>query len=218
MIRHVRKGPSVVNRKPDARQRWLDAGLRVLAEEGAERLRIDRLAALLGVTKGSFHHHFDGADGFKSELLTYIEQIFTDTLNAAISSLGASGDARATMAHLTALLAPERNTLYRPELERAVRAWASWDSDVREMQARVDAARVSALQRVWRPHVGDDSAARIAALLPYLVAVGATVIVPAVTAGELQRVYETLLPLVPSAPELTPSRPKKHHSNDQEDK
>jgi AcrR family transcriptional regulator len=204
----------MVNRKPGARQRWLDVGIRVLAQEGAERLRVDHLAALLGVTKGSFHHHFDGSEGFKTELLAYIEQLSIDTLNGAINALGPSENANATMAHLTALVGPTDNTIYRPELERAVRAWATSDPDARETQARIDAARVEALQRVWRPHVADDAAARVAALLPYLVAVGAATVVPPVAADELQRVYEMLLPLVPASAELTVPQELSHRSRD----
>lgn len=43
------------------REAWLAAALDVLAEEGQAKLRIDKLAGDLGVTKGSFYHHFDGA-------------------------------------------------------------------------------------------------------------------------------------------------------------
>jgi hypothetical protein len=45
-----------------------------------------------------------------------------------------------------------------------------------------------------------DDAARVAAVLPYLIAVGAATIVPALAADELQRVYEMLLPLVATGP------------------
>jgi AcrR family transcriptional regulator len=190
----------VVNRKPDARLGWLDTGLHVLASEGADALRIDHLAKLLGVTKGSFHHHFAGAGGYKKELLAHFERIAIDALNTAIGEVEAAGDAQATMAHLTSLVATIKDRIYWPELEVAIRAWATSDSEVRETQERVDSARLAALQRIWRPHVADDAAARVAALLPYLVAVGATSIVPPVAADELQRVYELLLPLVPGRP------------------
>jgi AcrR family transcriptional regulator len=191
----------MVNRKPDARQSWLDTGLHVLASEGADGLRIDRLATLLGVTKGSFHHHFNGAGGYKKELLAHFERLAIQALDAAIGDVEKTGDAHATLAHLTALVAPTKGRIYWPELEVAIRAWATSDSDVRETQERVDSARLAALQRIWRPHVADDAAARVAALLPYLVAVGATTVVPPVAADELQRVYELLLPLVPSGAE-----------------
>ena len=39
---------------------------------------------------------------------------------------------------------------------------------------------------------------RLSALLPYLLAVGAAVVVPPVAADDLRRLYEMLLPLVPT--------------------
>jgi AcrR family transcriptional regulator len=178
-----------------ARDRWLNEGLDVLESEGAAGIRIDRIAARLGLSKGSFHHHFDGADGFKRDLLAHFEQHAIATLETAIGDGGAPGDARAILSHLTDLLHPGSG-FYRPKLEVAVRAWATWDAEVGAVQARIDAARLAALQRVWRPHVDSDEAARAAALLPYLIAVGASV-VPAVEAEALQDVYRILLPLVP---------------------
>lgn len=179
-----------------ARDRWLNEGLDVLESDGAAGVRIDRIAARLGLSKGSFHHHFDGADGFKRDLLAHFEELTIATLEGAIHDAGAPGDARAILTHLTELVQPSSG-FYRPKLDVAVRAWATWDAEVGAVQARIDAARLEALQRVWRPHVDSDNAARVSALLPYLIGVGATVTVPPIGAQELQDVYRILLPLVP---------------------
>ncbi|UXA18467.1 TetR/AcrR family transcriptional regulator [Mycobacterium sp. SMC-4] len=183
--------------RTDARQRWLDAGIQMLAGEGAEAVRIDRISARLKLSKGSFHHHFDGAAAYKRELLAYYEKMATDGLEHAIDDASATGDVHATLTRLTQFVVPDRPGLYQPELEVAVRAWATWDRDVQAVQARIDRARLAALQRVWRPFVGTDGEARLAALLPYLVAVGAAVVVPPIDANELRGVFELLLPLVP---------------------
>ncbi|MCK0173476.1 TetR/AcrR family transcriptional regulator [Mycolicibacterium sp. F2034L] len=188
----------MVNRT-NTRQRWLDAGLTALEEEGAAGVRIDRIAARLGLSKGSFHHHFDGADGYKRELLSHFEALSTGALEQAIDGVGPPGDARAVLSALTAAIGAGRPDLYRPKLEVAVRAWATSDPEVQAVQSRIDAARLAALQRVWRPHTDDDAQARTAALLPYLVALGASVLEPPVSAEELNRVYELLLPLVPNS-------------------
>jgi AcrR family transcriptional regulator len=185
-----------------ARDRWLDEGLAVLATEGAQGVRIDRLAARLGLSKGSFHHHFSGADGYKANLLAHFERISVDALTQAIAGSEASdnttpGDAHTILARLTELVQPGGAGLYRPELDVAVRAWSTWDPDVRAVQARIDAARLAALQAVWAPHSASNEEARVAALLPYLLAVGASVVLPPVDADELRRIYALLLPLVP---------------------
>jgi AcrR family transcriptional regulator len=187
----------------EARDRWLDEGLVVLAAEGAAGVRIDRIAARLGLSKGSFHHHFEGAEGFKRALLARFEEHSIGAVEAAIADAEAEPDAtpRDVLERLTRLVgaggAGGADRLYRPALEVAVRAWATSDPEVQAAQARVDAARLAALQRVWRPLVATDAQARQAALLPYLVAVGAVVLAPPVAPEELRGVFELLLPLVP---------------------
>jgi AcrR family transcriptional regulator len=180
-----------------ARDRWLDEGLRVLAEDGASGVRIDRIAARLGLSKGSFHHHFDGAEGFKKDLLAHYEQLTIQVLEEGIRSAGPDASARAVLGALTSMVRDDGLELYRPELDVAIRAWATSDPDVRAVQGRIDAARVDALESVWRPAAKDAASAHHSALLPYLLAVGASVMVPPVTADELRRLYELLLPLVP---------------------
>jgi AcrR family transcriptional regulator len=181
-----------------SRERWLDEGLAVLAEEGPPGLRIDRLAARLGVTKGSFHHHFAGAAGFKAALLEHYEEQAGRAIHDAIADRRAEGT-RATLAWLTEL-ATRDGELRRERLDTAVRAWAQSDPAVRETQARIDAATIGALQAAWRPLVGSDADARAAALVPYLVSLGAQATVPPIESDDLRAVYALLLDLVPQDP------------------
>ena len=88
--------------------------------------------------------------------------------------------------------------LYRPELDVAVRAWSTTDPEVRAVQQRIDTTRIDALARVWGRAVPDAAEARRSALVPYLLAVGAAVVVPPVEVDDLRRLYELLLPLVPT--------------------
>jgi len=62
------------------RVEWLDAGLDLLATEGAPAVTIERLTGELGVTKGSYYHHFKSAGGYKTALLEYFEAQFTARL------------------------------------------------------------------------------------------------------------------------------------------
>ncbi|WP_371784973.1 hypothetical protein [Streptosporangium subroseum] len=182
-----------------ARDRWLNEGLRALAEEGAAGIRIDRIAVRLNLSKGSFHHHFDGVEGYKKALLAHFENLSIEMFENAIAEVGESAGAREILAQLTKLVRPGGTGLYRPELDIALRAWATWDADVRAVQTRLDEARLSALQRVWRSAVASDEEARMAALLPYLLAVGATVVFPPVDADQLRDIFEILLRHVPDS-------------------
>lgn len=168
----------------------------MLASEGAGGVRIDRIAARLGLSKGSFHHHFAGADGYKRDLLAHYESLTVGALESAIDEVG-HASVPAVLEALTGLIRPDGPGLYRPELDVAVRAWSTSDPEVREVQQRIDAVRIDALTRVWRRARPEADDARLSALLPYLLAVGAAVVVPPVPPDDLRRLYEMLLPLVP---------------------
>jgi len=173
---------------------WLRAGLAALAKDGANGLRIDQLCQQLGVSKGSFHHHFAGAGDFKRSLLGAYEDLLVESLDQAIDQTAAATP-RAALAGLTAAIT-NTSGFYRPELEVAMRAWAFSDAEVRAVQARVDQRRLESLHRIWSKILDDHDAAYTAALVPYLVGIGASLIQPPTPADQLQRVYELLLELV----------------------
>jgi AcrR family transcriptional regulator len=178
-----------------AKSDWLQAGLAALAEEGANGLRIDRLCRQLAVSKGSFHHHFAGAGDFKRSLLAAYEDLVVESLDQVIDQ-AEGATPQAALARLTAAIT---NTpgFYRPELEVAMRAWAFSDADVRAVQERVDERRLQSLHGIWAKILDDPAAAYTAALLPYLVGIGASLIQPPTPREQLQRVYELLLGHVP---------------------
>src|SRR5579884_2605293 len=53
------------------RTAYLECALDVLAESGADGLTIAELCGRLGVTKGSFYHHFAGMGEFVTALLAF---------------------------------------------------------------------------------------------------------------------------------------------------
>ena len=174
---------------------WLAAGLEVLANDGAPAITIERLCRRLGVSKGSFHHHFDGIAGFREALLAAYEQRVTSAFDHAIEAF-ADQPPQATLLGLTAGLSGPAST-YDPRFEVAMRSWAYSDPGAQAVQRRIDQARIAALEQVWAEITDDPEQARVSALLPYLVAVGASLVLPPIEADELRRVYELLRGLVP---------------------
>ena len=79
-----------------------------------------------------------------------------------------------------------------------MRAWAFSDSQVRAVQERVDRQRLESLEGIWSRILDDPQAVHTAALLPYLVGIGASLVQPPTPPNELRRVYELLLGLVPN--------------------
>jgi AcrR family transcriptional regulator len=114
-------------------QAYFEEALRLLAREGRNGLRIGRLCAALGVTSGSFYHHFGSWEGFVSALLEHWEREETARL---VELVNASDDAleRVTRMKYLALTVPH-------EAETAIRAWAHGDERVAVVQARVDQQR-----------------------------------------------------------------------------
>ena len=183
----------------EARQRWLDEGVEMLTQEGgAGALRIDRIAPRLGLTRGSFYHHFKGAADFKRELLDHLEKrqlgAFSEVIAEERSDEGRT--AHETTASLISRLAAARSRLRRPRLEAALRAWALTDPDAARTQAAIDEGRLEMIRSVWRQVTDDEDEVRMAALLPYVIAIGSSAIMPPLSDEDLALLYERIVALV----------------------
>ncbi|HMA36907.1 MAG TPA: TetR/AcrR family transcriptional regulator [Chloroflexia bacterium] len=166
---------------------WLAAGLHVLVAVGAEGLTVDGLCRRLGVTKGSFYHHFANHHAYTEALLAYWEQEHTLTI---IRLSEQAPDPAARLAQLTRLVAAAA-----PELEIAIRAWALRDPFVRAYQARIDRLRLAYLQEVCLPLARDPEHAAVLARLLYSVYIGAHQMVPPLSADEQHQINVELLGL-----------------------
>jgi AcrR family transcriptional regulator len=156
---------------------WLDAGLVLLAEQGAPAVTIERLTERLGLSKGSFYHHFKGMGGYRTALLEHFE---TERTTRFVEQAEGAGEDRLSVL-LSLVLAPGPG----PELEIAVRAWALQDAEARAVQERVDATRVAYLTEIS----GDADLAQAL----YLVVVGAGQVVPPLTGRGLKNALEFVL-------------------------
>jgi AcrR family transcriptional regulator len=173
------------------RDRWLNEGMAVLAEQGAGGVRVDRIAARLGLTKGSFHHHFDGIADYHRALWARYESDSIDAIGRAVTAVADLPPERAVM-DLPAHVA------FDPRIEAAIRGWAFENDDARAVQRRVDAARLDALISLWQQILPDPGRARIAALVPHLLMIGASVALPRPTTTDLHEVFALLATLVPA--------------------
>jgi AcrR family transcriptional regulator len=177
---------------------WLDAGLKVLADEGAPALTIERLTSELDLSKGSYYHHFTGAGGFRTALLEHFEKRFTTRLIDTVEERP-EADPAGKLTQLMELVLADADHV---RLEIAVRAWALQDPGARAAQERVDHARTAYLQELCRGIESVGEPERLARLL-YLILIGAEQVVPPVPAGELRALYATTLTLATGKPFLT---------------
>jgi AcrR family transcriptional regulator len=149
---------------PVTRQAYFDAALKVLAEHGFTELNVGRLCRELGVTSGSFYHHFGGWPGFVEQLLGHWENRQVLILRERnFGTGGASADFAALM-DLTSELPHEA--------EAAIRAWSMNDESVRSAQKRVDEARLRTVGKAVKGIVGDRELARTLTSLGMAMLVG----------------------------------------------
>lgn len=128
-----------------SRDDWTDAGLRSLAECGSAAVRVETLAAQLGVTKGGFYFHFADRQALLDAMLERWEEQSVDQGIEQVRDAG--GDARDRLQSLFRLAGSSKPLL---EVEIAVRDWARRDPAVAERVVRVDQRRLDFLRHHFR--------------------------------------------------------------------
>ncbi len=148
------------------RDRWVAAGLEALAEGGPEGVRVEALAAKLGVTKGGFYGYFPNRGALLAEMLDEWERRTTDDVIARVEEEG--GDAAGKMRR-AGLLTFSSELL---PIELAVRSWARHDADVATRLKRVDNARIGYLRTMFGTYVDDPDEIEARSTLAFTLAIG----------------------------------------------
>lgn len=148
------------------RARWIEAGLEVLAENGPEAVRVEVLAAKLGVTKGGFYGHFDGRPALLGEMLDTWEQQNTHRVLANVA--GEGGDARAMLRRVGQLTAGDEMN----RLDLAIRNWARHDPAVAKRLRRIDDQRMDFLRAMFGELLDDPDEIEARATLMFALAIG----------------------------------------------
>ncbi|MBD1997748.1 TetR/AcrR family transcriptional regulator [Leptolyngbya sp. FACHB-541] len=117
-------------------QDWIDLGLKVLAEKGVESVRVEPIAQLLNVTKGSFYWHFKNREELLEAILQDWVSRETDSIIEQVEVEG--GDASTKLLHLFELAIQDDG-----QVEHAIRSWAANDSKVALLLEQVDQRRLS---------------------------------------------------------------------------
>lgn len=168
------------------KSQWLRAGLEALRKGGVAAVRVERLAAEVGVTKGSFYHHFRDRGALLETLLEFWSREMTDAEFERV----ALRDGLAAR-----LLALANDVLERGmgRYDPAIRAWARSDRRVAAAVAQVDRRRVRALTQFFADGGFDAPEAQVRARLFYTFLLGEPQVrAPARNAGELARMVAIL--------------------------
>ena len=169
------------------RAQWVSAGLEALRKGGVAAVRVERLAGDVGVTKGSFYHHFRDRSALLEALLDYWSREMTDAEFARLETLRGGLAAR--------LLALAEDVLEKGmgRYDPAIRAWARHDRKVAAAVAQVDRRRVKALAGFFEEGGFGAAEARIRARTFYTFLLGEPQVrAPVREAGELQKMVRIL--------------------------
>jgi len=180
-----------------SQQEWVHAATGLLCEGGIEAVRIEPLAARLGVTKGSFYHHFKNRRELHLAVLAGWEELGTREIIAEVEA--GSNEARSQIRALMNLVFAVNPI--GDAVETSIRSWAAVDEDAQAATTRVDEARVNFVASLFRRAGLAPAAARRRALIVYRVVIGEFVWRstggPASTPRELEELVDVMLPPEP---------------------
>ena len=169
------------------RAQWVSAGLEALRKGGVAAVRVERLAGDVGVTKGSFYHHFRDRGALLEALLDYWSREMTDAEFARLETL------RGGLAQRLLALAEDVLEKGMGRYDPAIRAWARHDRKVAAAVAQVDRRRVKALAGFFEEGGFSTAEARIRARTFYTFLLGEPQVrAPARESGELEKMVRIL--------------------------
>ena len=155
-------------------------------------MRVERLAGGVGVTKGSFYHHFRDRSALLEALLDYWSREMTDAEFARLETLR-GGDARVALRARLLALAEDVLEKGMGRYDPAIRAWARHDRKVAAAVAQVDRRRVKALAGFFEEGGFSAAEARIRARTFYTFLLGEPQVrAPVREAGELEKMVGIL--------------------------
>jgi AcrR family transcriptional regulator len=136
-----------------ARARWVAEGLRFLSLDGPDAVRIEKLAAALGVSKGGFYGHFDDRGSLLDEMLDTWEREGVDEVMEHVEQEG--GDAHSKLKRLSKLAGASSELM---KVELAIRDWARRDAGVAARVRRTDRRRMDYLRGLFSELCSEEEA------------------------------------------------------------
>lgn len=170
-----------------SRQDWLNEGLKLLAEQGFKGLTLENLLPRLGVTHGSFYHHFKNRRHYTEALLAHWQQTLTEEI---VQATAQRTDVDRRVEELIALAS---ELVDQRALERAIRAEATVDPMVRGYVEQVDALRLAHSRRLATQACGDEVRGRLLGNLAHAVFLGTQQVLPGFSEEEVMALYRELL-------------------------
>lgn len=135
----------IINTKQTlGRTDWLVAALELLKTQGIDHVKVEPLAAHLGVTKGSFYWHFKDRQALLNAVLAYWAIRQTGIIISHVSHAGDT--ARDKIIALMKFLTIEEPHRY----DSSIRAWAQFDKKVAKVVEKIDKKRLDFISKLFQ--------------------------------------------------------------------
>jgi AcrR family transcriptional regulator len=176
-----------------SRNEWIGGAFEALTEGGIDALRVEPLAKRLGVTKGSFYHHFENRRALHLAMLVEWERRGTAQIIDGVEEVASDPiDQLRALANATFGIDPVGDAI-----ETNIRSWAATDQVVAAAVSRVDDRRLGFVAGLLREAGMSKALAERRARLMYRVLIGEfiwrTAGGPASTKKELDEMAAMLL-------------------------
>ena len=144
---------------------WILAGQQLLIRGGASELKLASLTRDLGVTSGSFYHHFTDFRDYLEALADYYGGENVERLAEALEPLRDPAERLRVMFSL-------RDQWDIARLDQAMRVWAAGDERARAAVARLDERLIELIRAAFADLGFPYDQARVLALLAFSAGVG----------------------------------------------
>lgn len=151
-----------------SRDVWLDAAQRALIDSGVDAVKIQPLAAQLGISRTSFYWFFKDRNALLAALLDKWEAKNT---GAFVEACAAYAETIAE-AILNLIVVFHDEDLFEPQLDFAVRGWAHKSEGVAARVHRADDARLQAIFAMFKRFGFEHGDADVRARTVYLTQIG----------------------------------------------
>jgi AcrR family transcriptional regulator len=127
-------------KKRASRADWFEVALRVLAEDGVQAVKVERLARELGIARSGFYWHFKSREDLRNQLLDHWAHEYTEILsdNPELRTL----DPRARLTRIAETVLEHGLSQY----DLSYLAWASIDVGVARQVRKVIDTRLDYIQ------------------------------------------------------------------------
>ncbi len=170
---------------------WLLAGFEIVTAEGRDGLKLEALCSRMGVTRGSFYHHFRDLADYRTQLLELYRREGTLRI---IEVVDQEATPRGRLERLLGMIVDLSSEDW--NAEPAIRAWALQDAEVRDVQKAIDARRVEYVEQLLAQMGAEPARARLLSEFLYALLIGCEQMHPPVYGARLRAVFDEFLSMI----------------------